>query len=111
LWQHGVNDGMTQPAPRVCGQGTHGVEPFGSSESVDVRHALRSYTIWAARQLFLEDRIGSLEAGKDADIVVWDRDPYAVPTDRLRDMKCELTMLGGKVVHKASVTPITIAAR
>jgi hypothetical protein len=33
------------------------------------------------------------------------------PTDRLRDMTCELTMLGGKVVHKASVTPITIAAR
>jgi hypothetical protein len=38
------------------------------------------------RQLFIEDCIGSLEVGKDDDIA-------------------------GKVVHKASVTPITIAAR
>jgi predicted amidohydrolase YtcJ len=33
--------------------------------------ALRSYAAWAARQLFLEDKVGSIEAGKDADIAVW----------------------------------------
>ena len=43
-------------------------------KSVDIHAALRSYTVWAARQLFLEDRIGSLEVGKDADIAVWDRE-------------------------------------
>jgi len=31
-------------------------------------------------QMFLEDRIGSIEVGKDADIAVWDRNMYAVPT-------------------------------
>jgi hypothetical protein len=33
---------------------SYGMDPFGSAESVGVREALRSYTIWAARQLFLE---------------------------------------------------------
>jgi hypothetical protein len=61
---------------------------------------LRSYTIWAAHQLFLDDRIGSIEVGKDADIAVWDRDLYTVPTAELKDMKCELTLLRGKVVYR-----------
>src|SRR5215467_3460081 len=81
-----------------------GAEPFGKQESVDIHAALKSYTIWAAHQLFLEDRIGSLEPGKDADIAVWDRDPYSVPTDALKDMRCELTLLRGKVVYDASAT-------
>ena len=36
--------------------------------------------MWAARQVFLEDRIGSLEVGKDADLVVWDKNPYTRQT-------------------------------
>ena len=81
---------------------TYGIAPFGTAEAVDARTALRSYTIWAAHQLFLEDRVGSLEVGKDADIAVWDRDPYTVPTDFLEDMKCELTVFAGTVVYRAS---------
>src|SRR4029077_8456675 len=51
-----------------------GTQPVGKAESVDVHAALRSYTTWAAYQLFLEKKIGSIEPGKDADIAVWDRD-------------------------------------
>jgi len=80
----------------------YGSEPFGRSESVDVHAALRSYTIWAARQLFMEQRTGSLETGKSADIAVWDRDPYSVEIAKLKDMKCELTLFGGRVVYDAS---------
>ena len=71
-------------------------------ESVDIKTALRSYTIWAAHQLFLDDRIGSIEVGKDADIAVWDRDPYTVPTDSLKDMRCELTLFRGHIVYRAA---------
>jgi len=81
--------------------------PFGVEQSVDVRAALRSYTIWAARQNFLEDRVGSIEPGKDADIAVWDRDLYTAKTDDLKDMKCELTLFQGKIVYKSPNTPIT----
>jgi predicted amidohydrolase YtcJ len=81
--------------------GTYGAQPFGTAEAVDVRTALRSYTAWAARTMFLEDRIGTIEAGKDADLAVWDRNPYQVPTDQLKDMRCELTLVRGTIVYKA----------
>ena len=79
-------------------KGTYGSQPFGTAEAVDIHAALRSYTIWAAHQLFLEDKIGSIEVGKDADLAVWDRDWYTVPTDAVKDMKCEMTIFAGKVI-------------
>jgi hypothetical protein len=82
-------------------RGVYGEQPFGIAESVDIHTALKSYTIWAAHQLFLEDRIGSLEPGKDADIAVWDRDLYSIPSDSVKDIHCELTLLRGKVVYTA----------
>jgi predicted amidohydrolase YtcJ len=85
-------------------KGTHGAHPFGTAEAVDIRSALRSYTIWAAHQLFLADRVGSLEVGKQADIAVWDRDPYSVTPAAVRDMKCEMTLLAGEVVYRAPGT-------
>jgi len=89
-------------------QGSYGPNPFGSAEAIDVHSALRSYTIWAARQLFLEDKIGSIEVGKEADIAVWDRDLYRIPTDQIKEMKCELTLFGGRIVHQAAGSPITM---
>ena len=80
--------------------GTFGATPFGTAESVDIKTALRWYTIWAAHQIFLDDRIGSIEVGKDADITVWDRNMYTVPTDALKDLQCELTLFRGKVVYR-----------
>jgi predicted amidohydrolase YtcJ len=91
--------GLWASVARKALNGTYGATPFGTAESVDIKTALRSYTIWAAHQLFLDDRIGSIEIGKDADIAVWDRNMYEVPTDALKDLKCELTLFRGKVVH------------
>ena len=50
-------------------------------------------------------RIGSARSrsGKDADLAVWDRNPYAVPTDQLKDMRCELTLVRG--THRFSARP------
>jgi len=88
--------------------GTYGSQPFGTREAVDVRTALRAQTIWAAHQMFLDDRIGSLEVGKEADLAVWDRDLYTVPTDALKDLKAELTLLHGDVVFHDAASPVTI---
>ena len=88
----------------VARQTPDGERPFGTVEAVDIHAALKSYTIWAAHQLFLEDRIGSLEPGKDADIAVWDRDLYSIPTDAIKELHCELTLLRGKVVYDAAAT-------
>ena len=78
------------------------------AESVDVHTALRSYTMWAAHQLFLEDQIGSIEIGKRADIAIWDRDLYTIPTSEIKDVKCEMTIFDGQIVYQAAGTPITV---
>ncbi|HTK29194.1 MAG TPA: amidohydrolase [Vicinamibacterales bacterium] len=91
--------GLWASVARRTLHGTYGATPFGTAESVDVKTALRSYTAWAAHQLFLDDRVGTIEAGKDADIAVWDRDPYTVPVDALKDLVCEMTLLKGRVVY------------
>ncbi|MDH3733453.1 MAG: amidohydrolase [Gemmatimonadota bacterium] len=80
--------------------GVWGEEPFGVDQSVDIRTALKSYTIWAAYQMFLEDRIGSIEVGKYADLAVWDRDMYSTPTADLEDLSCEMTVFNGSVVFE-----------
>ncbi|MBN1660453.1 MAG: amidohydrolase family protein [Anaerolineae bacterium] len=57
--------------------------------------ALRAVTIHAAEALGLADRIGSLETGKDADVIVYEGDPF-LPTSQVRT-----TLIGGQVVYAA----------
>lgn len=93
--------GLWAAVERRTLKGTYGPTPFGTAESVDIHTALRAYTAQAARQLFLEKRIGSLEPGKEADIAVWDRNPYAIPGADLKDLRCEMTLFHGKIVYEA----------
>jgi len=79
------------------------------------REALRAHTMIAAYSGFEEDTKGSIEPGKLADLVVWQRDPIASfepfegtgPLDinalmrAIGLMKAQITMLGGKIVHQA----------
>lgn len=80
--------------------GVYGEAPYGTGQSVDAETALRSFTVWAAHQMFLEEKVGTIEPGKYADLAVWDRDPLTVPTDELRDMVCEMTVFNGEVVFE-----------
>jgi len=56
--------------------------------------ALKCITINAAEILELEDRVGSLEKGKDADVVIWDRHPFDLQSSPL------YTIINGEIVHK-----------
>ena len=100
--------GLWSSVARETLKGVYGAQPFGTAESVDIHAALRSYTGWSAHQLFLEDKIGSIETGKQADIAIWDRDMYSVPTGDIKNLKCEMTLFDGQVVYKAAGTPITV---
>jgi predicted amidohydrolase YtcJ len=102
-----AKDGLWASIARETLLGTYGAHPFGTAQSVDVHSALRSYTNWAAHQLFLDNRVGSLERGKEADLAVWDRNLYSVPTAQIKDMKCELTMLAGRIVYQAPGSALT----
>jgi len=93
--------GLWSSVVRQTLNGTHGATPFGTAESIDIRTALRSYTMWAAHTMFMDDRIGSLEVGKEADLAVWDKNPYAVPPAELKDLRCQMTFVRGRVVYSA----------
>jgi predicted amidohydrolase YtcJ len=89
-------------------KGVYGAHPFGTVEAIDVQTALRSYTAWAARQLFLEDKIGTIEPGKEADIAVWDHDLYTMPARDIKNLKCELTVFSGRIVYQDEAAAIAI---
>jgi hypothetical protein len=103
--------GLWASLARETAKGRYGPHPFGMSEAVDIRTALRSYTAWGSRQMFLESKIGTLEPGKKADIAIWDRDLYSIPADNIRDLKCLMTLFDGQVVYSAPDAPIRIATR
>jgi predicted amidohydrolase YtcJ len=111
IWAGGSDSSVTPLPARyglwasVARETSSGKRPFGIAQSVDVHAAMRSYTIWAARQLFIDKQTGSLERGKSADLAVWDRDPYTVPTDQLKGMVCEMTVFRGKVVYERTARP------
>ncbi len=91
---------MRQPA-----LGIHGADAFGHDEAVDVRTALRSFTVWAAHQMFLDDVTGSIEVGKYADLAVWDTDLYSAQPEAIKNMQCQMTLLEGDIVwqrHEAA---------
>ena len=92
--------GLWSTIVRKTLNGTYGATPFGTDESVDIKTALRSYTSWAAHQIFLDDRIGTIEVGKDADLAVWSKNMYTVPTEELKDLVCEMTLFRGQVVYR-----------
>jgi len=103
--------GLWASAVRQTVKGTYGLHPFGMAEAVDIHTALRSYTDWGSRQMFLEKKIGTIEAGKRADIAIWDRDLYAIPSDQIKELKCLMTLLDGEVVYTSPDSPVTTAVR
>lgn len=69
-------------------------------EALTRQQAIQFYTINNAHLLFLEDRIGSLEAGKQADFVVIDRDLLTCPEDEIRQTHALATYLDGKRIFE-----------
>ncbi len=91
----GVNtDSPVVPAEELIYQASMAVR-LGLKEDV----ALAGITLHAARALGMEKRLGSLEAGKDADIVIWTGDPL----DPRQSVV--LTMINGKIAYDTSKEP------
>ena len=73
---------------------------LGPDRRIDVMEALRGVTINGAYMQRLEDKIGSLEKGKLADMVILDKDPTKVDPVKLKDIMVEETIVGGNTVYK-----------
>lgn len=74
-------------------------------ERVSVEQALRMITIDAAYTLGVDDRLGSIEAGKLADFTVLEKSPFDVPRDGIRNIGIWGTVVGGRVSPASGIRP------
>ncbi len=70
-------------------------------EALTREEALKMYTINNAYATFEEDIKGSIEVGKLADLVVLSDDILTCPEDHIKDIRSEITMVGGKIVFSS----------
>jgi len=68
---------------------------LGPKQRISIDDALQAMTLDAAYQVFLDDRVGSLEVGKYADLIVLDRNPRRVDPADLGSLKIQRVYLGG----------------
>jgi len=71
-------------------------------ERISLAEALRAYTAGSAYAIGREKDLGTLEAGKLADIIVLSDDPFKLDSHKLPDMKVDMTIMDGEVVFNAS---------
>lgn len=69
---------------------------LGPNERVSVDDAIRAVTIDAAYSMFSDDKVGSLEVGKQADLVVLEKNPRKTPVEQIRNIKVKSTWIDGK---------------
>jgi len=74
-------------------------EGFQTENAITREQALRAMTIWAARSGFEEDRKGSIEPGKLADLVVTNTDLMSASESELFRIKVQRTYSGGELVY------------
>ncbi len=72
---------------------------LGEDQRIGVEEAVRAYTSHAAYFHFAENRRGTLEPGKTADLVVLSKDLLTVPTEEILETEVLATMVGGRIVH------------
>jgi predicted amidohydrolase YtcJ len=62
--------------------------------------ALIAHTRHNAFLVFQENNLGSIQAGRLADLVVLDRDYLTIPADQIKDIQPVMTMVGGRIVYE-----------
>jgi len=74
-------------------------ELINDGQQISRREVLRLYTADNGWFLRMEDRLGTIETGKLADLAVLDRDYFTVPDEDLKKIRSELTIVDGRIVH------------
>jgi predicted amidohydrolase YtcJ len=95
----------------VAGQSLDGAAQGGAvatgaiylpEERISVTEAVQAYTLGSAHAAFADDKVGTLEAGKLADLAVLSQDIFSVPPESIARTRVLTTMVGGKIVYEAS---------
>jgi predicted amidohydrolase YtcJ len=84
---------------RTPGGGGHAV---GEKEAITIEQALDMFTVNAAKELRARDKLGAIEPGLLADIVVLDRNPLQIPITQVHQTKAKLVFIEGEIVYDAA---------
>jgi len=71
-------------------------------QTISREDALIAHTRKNAYFVFQENNLGSIQAGKLADLVVLDRDYLTVPADQIKEIKPVMTVVGGRIVYEGA---------
>ncbi|WP_447752200.1 amidohydrolase [Pseudomonas nicosulfuronedens] len=102
-WPVSTPDPLKAVYQAVTRQGEEGV--LNPAERVDRQTMFYAYTRNAAQTIGLGDKIGSLAPGKQADMVVLDRDVFSVPEQQLDEARVLRTLFEGREVYRADDVP------
>lgn len=93
---HTVAAAVTRVVPAVAPDG------WFPEQRITLDEALAAYTSGSAYAEFRESEKGRIAPGFVADMVVLDRDPFAIPAEQLDDVKSVMTIVGGRVVWSSA---------
>lgn len=96
LTNHGVEVSITTDHPYTPIQYLNICAAVAVREGLSEQKALEGITLTAARNLRVDDRLGSIEEGKDADLVLWNHHPFHFLA------KPKWTMINGNIVYQES---------
>ena len=77
-------------------------DSFGKAEAISLPQALDLFTVNAAEQERVADRVGRIDVGMLADVIVVDQNPYQVPATQIHATHVKMTFIGGEKVFDAS---------
>jgi len=79
---------------------TRSGQVLGQEQRISTLEAIKAVTINAAYQYFEEDKKGTIDVGKQADFVILSKNPLAIPTTELLNIKVERTIARGKTIFE-----------
>jgi predicted amidohydrolase YtcJ len=79
-----------------------GKEELGAAERITLEQAIDLFTVNSAREMGERSKLGTLERGMLADLIVLDRNPFQVPITQVHDTKVKMTMINGESVYVAN---------
>lgn len=96
LWEAGVKFSIITDSPVIPEQNLPMCAGLAANAGLPMEEAWKAITIYPAQQTGIGDRVGSLEPGKDADVVIWAADPLTTIGG-----EAYMTIVDGKIVYQA----------
>ncbi len=93
--------GMHAAVNRTNRNALEGQAPWYPEECISLDEAIMGYTMNPAIQTGQQENLGSLAAGKMADLLVLDQDPFSIPPRELHSVKPDMVMVDGMWVYRA----------